>query len=1001
MFSSGSPYLVYSEECCNERDILAQKQFSPEEAKQVAETGNDIASFGALLKAFRKHRRLTQQQLAESLGMHRSAIVRWEQGDFLPQSKALVLEVIKCLHLDEQESRHLLEVSLIALPPYWYVPLPRNPFFTGREEILEALHTQLGIKQAVALTQSSALHGLGGAGKTQIALEYAYRHALEYSAVFWIASETEESIVFSLLRIAEVLQLPEREEQEQQRVVTAVQRWLTTHSRWLLIWDNVEDLTLLARFLPSARSGAVLITTRDQVLGTFARGVDLLPMKQEEGMLFLLRRAKVLPPEATYEQMCQLARQAPGQYAAATELVTALGSLPLALDQAGAYIEETHCDLPAYLELFRSRRPVLLQQRGVGARDHPAPVSTTFALAIAATTQRHPAVGDLLQICALLQSDAIPEELFRQGGEHLGVRLEATCRDALEWNQMIAIACSYSLLSRQPEEQTLSIHRLVQAVLQDTMTEEKRKQWTRQVIAALDAVFPEVPAAAAYSAWKQGERLVPHALLCLHRARATNDSLTVASLAYKVAQYLRERGRYAEAEPLYQRALHIQEQVLGSDHPDVAASLNYLAVLYRSQGRYAAADALFQRTLCIREQVLGSDHPLVTSSLNSLANLYTDLGKYAEAKSLYLRALRIRERVLGSDHPKVAQVLDNLALLYWRQGKYTEAEPLYQRALHIQEQIPGSDHPNLARTLNNLAILYRSQGRYPEAERLYQRALHIQERVLGSDHPLMASLLGNLAECYQDQSRYREAEKLYQRALHVGEQALGSEHPLVAELLNGLAILYRDQDRDTEAESLYQRALSIREQCLGKDHPETAETLHEFAMLRHKQGHLSQAFSLAKQAFSIRSQSLGDAHPKTIATKTLYAELLEQQVHAQEEAASTQRCFGEIPDLCREEREVKTASPFVLKASHSSLVENDPMQDFLDACCELHPLAWCRIRDLRQTYEQWTASCQGRIPLSRRAFVVQMKARGCRVDRTSTARIWRGIRLRDKNLWRS
>src|SRR5579885_3365072 len=282
------------------------------------------ASFGALLQALRKQRNLTQQVVADALGIHRRTLGRWERGDYLPESKTMVLELARCLKLDEQEARQLLEASLTACSPYWSVPLPRNPYFTGREEILETLHRQLGVGQAVALTQSLALHGLGGVGKTQIALEYAYRHALEYSAVFWIGAETEEQIIASLLRVAETLQLPERAEKDQHLMLTAVQRWLSTHSQWLLIWDNLEDLRVLDRFLPSVRSGAILITTRCQTLGTLARGIDLMPMGQEEGMLFVLRRAKVLFSETTSEQMRHLAERLPVESEAVAVVVTIL-----------------------------------------------------------------------------------------------------------------------------------------------------------------------------------------------------------------------------------------------------------------------------------------------------------------------------------------------------------------------------------------------------------------------------------------------------------------------------------------------------------------------------------------------------------------------------------------------------------------------------------------------------------------------------------------------------
>ena len=269
---------------------------------------NEFPSFGALLKAFRKRRHLTQQQLAEAIGMHRHAVLRWEQGDVLPASKTMVLELARHLHLNDQETRRLLEASLTALSPYWHVPFVRNPFFTGREEILEALHTHLSTSQVVALTQMYALQGLGGIGKTQLALEYAYRHALDYSAIFWIEAETGETVIASLLHLADVLELPGRQESDQQRVVAAVQRWLSCHSGWLLIWDNLEDLELLSHLLPATvRQGAILLTTRCQALGTRAVGMDVAPMEQKEGMLFVLRRAKVLEPEATEEDMQKLA----------------------------------------------------------------------------------------------------------------------------------------------------------------------------------------------------------------------------------------------------------------------------------------------------------------------------------------------------------------------------------------------------------------------------------------------------------------------------------------------------------------------------------------------------------------------------------------------------------------------------------------------------------------------------------------------------------------------
>jgi tetratricopeptide (TPR) repeat protein/transcriptional regulator with XRE-family HTH domain len=1032
---------------------------------------NDIhGSFGSLLHVFRRRRHLTQKQLAAAVGVHRNAIGRWEQGDFLPATKGIVLELARHLTLDESETRQLLEASLTALSPHWLVPFPRNPFFTGREEILEALHSQLGDQQVMALTQSLALSGLGGVGKTQIALEYTYRHGLEYAAVFWIAAETEELVVASLLHIAEVLQLPGHDDKNQQRVVEMVQRWLATHQQWLLIWDNVEDLSLLERLLPASRSGAILLTTRRQTLGVLALGMDLLPMEPREGLRLLLRRAKMLGAEATEEQVQHFAQQMPLQYEAAVEVVETLAGLPLAIDQAGAYLEETRCGLLAYRDLFRAQRATLLQQRGEGSGHHPASVFTTFTLALTATTRNHPAVGDLLRVCALLQPDAIPEELFLQGGVHLGPVLQAACADPLEWNRVVAVACSYSLLHRQPEAQTFSLHRLVQAVLLDSLPSAERRLWVWRTIEALDATFPDMT----YATWKQGERLLPHVLLCLQHLEVEKQARVCASVAFKAGQYMSVHGRYMEGEPLYRRALLIQEQTQGPDSLDVAATVDHLALLYWRQGKSVEAEALLQRALRIWEQVLGPHHPEVAFPLNHLANIYKEQGnyvkaelfhcralsireqalgsqhyqvavtlnnlgilyrvqgKYAEAEALFLRALPIQEQARGAEYPETANVLNNLANLYSEQGKYTEAEPLLLRALHTWEQALGPEHPETARVLNNLAELYYRRGKYEQAEPMYLRALHIWEQQLGAEHPHTATSLNNLAELYYQQGKYEQAEPMYHQAIATKEKLLGVEHLDTAYALQGLALLHRDRgNEDAEAERLFVRILAIRERQLVATHPDLAETWHEFAIFRQQQGRWDEALSFYRRALAARSHTLGpshaatldthkrlialfqdlarvrqqqgkrdealafaeealqmcsylsgEAHPLAVVTRTLHAQLLQEESEPQNTAISEAELVA-IP-VAR----IKDCSG----ESASLAASIQPLQEFLDACCELHPRARCRSADLWQAYVHWAEEHE-RFPLSRRALTTQLKAVGCQTNRTSTARIWCGITI--------
>lgn len=826
----------------------------------------DVSPFGELLTAFRTERRLSQQELAHKLDVHRNTISKWERGVCLPESKALVLEVARQLRLDTQDTRRLLEASLTALSPYWQMPYPRNPFFTGREVVLQRLHEALHHDHSALLSQSYALSGLGGIGKTQTAIEYAYRYAADYSAIFWLSVETSESLLSSFVSLADLLDLPERRGQEQNRVVTAVIRWLNSHSGWLLILDNVEDPEVVQRVLPAARSGALLFTSRRQALGLTARTLDLEQMAPEEGVRLLLQRARLLDSPAALEHLSEADR------ACAQKIVALLGGLPLALDQAGAYIEATQCSLSDYLRLFQAAQLRLLDKRADHA-EHPLSVTRTFALAFAQLEQRSPAAAELLMVCAFLAPEAIPEDVFIKGAASLGSTFEALAADPLQFQAALEALLTYSLIQRDTASHTLMIHRLVQLVLQEQMSEPEQAKWRKRVIAALNAIFPE----ASHATWRQCEQVLPHALTCAAAIPDHAGDQNLAEVLQKAADYLRERAQYEQVEALYLRALYIGEQALGAEHARVAYALNGLGLLYWVQGRNAEAEPLYQRALHIREQALGAEHPLMASTLHNLANVYWMQGKHQEAALLYQRALDIGEQAWGPEHPRIVSLLNGLANLYQEQGKYAQAELLQQRALQIGEKTLGSEHPYVAYPLNNLADLYREQGKYDQVELLYKRALQIWEHTVGPEYPLVSYPLSGLAGLYREQGKYEEAEALYERALHIREQAWGPDHPHIASPLNGLANLYREQGRYEQAEALYERALHIWKQKWGSEHPKTAQTLHDLALFHQQQGNLDNAVSFAERALHIRSQSLGEDHPKTVATRMLYKQLLEEQ----------------------------------------------------------------------------------------------------------------------------
>jgi hypothetical protein len=558
------------------------------------------------------------------------------------------VDVMRLLTTRFRESRQQPSGSL------WTVPYRRNPFFTGRESLLKDLHDHLTATRTATLTQPQAISGLGGIGKTNIAVEYAYRHEPDYRAVLWVNAATRETVIADYVTLAAQLQLPEKEAPDQTITVAAVKDWLENTSDWLLIFDNADDLALVEDFLPVKGHGHLLLTTRAQAPGTLARSIEVEEMDTQEGTLLLLRRAKVLAPNAPLDQASLEDRTS------AEAIVHAMDGLPLALDQAGAYIEETACGLVTYLERYQHQPIPLLQRRGVSGKDHPLPVAKTWSLSFGQVEGQSPAAADLLHLCAFLAPDAIPEELMVEGARELTPPLQPLATTSSLLDEAIAILRRFSLLRRNPQDHTLWVHRLVQAILRASLSEHTQQEWAERTVRAVNQAFPTV----SFETWPACQRCLPHAHACADLI--THYRLVfpeAADLLNQAATYMYDRGLYTEAEPLYQGALEIREQVLGAMHPDTAISLNNLARLYHAQGKYEQAEPLLKRALEIREQVLGAMHPDTAISLNNLALLYDAQGKYEQAEPLLKRALQICEQVLGATHPDTALIRENYAEL--------------------------------------------------------------------------------------------------------------------------------------------------------------------------------------------------------------------------------------------------------------------------------------------------------------------------------------------------
>jgi tetratricopeptide (TPR) repeat protein len=746
----------------------------------------------------------------------------------------------------------------------WNIPYRRNPFFTGREDILRGLHNALTTDKVAALSQPQAISGLGGMGKTQTALEYAYRYRDNYHVILWANADTYETLVADLTTIVGLLNLPEKNEQDQALIVNAIKRWLQVHSDWLLILDNVEHPVIVSDLIPQLLRGHILMTTRLQAVGALAGRVEIDKMEPEVGALFLLRRVRIIASDTP------LALASEANQNKAREISQLMDGLPLALDQAGSYIEETQCGLFRYLDLYQRRRAELLKRRGQSSFDHPESVTTTFSLSFEKVQQANTVAAELLKLLTFFYPNDIPEEIIFKGSSDLGPVLQPAANDPLAFNEAIGALLTYSLLRRDPDIQTITIHRLIQAVLYDMMDEEMRHMWAERAVRAVNKVFPDVD----FITWSLYQRYLPHAHTCAEHIRLWNMEFPEAArLLSQTANYLQNSAQYVQAESLYQRALAIFEKILGPGHPDTASSLSQLAWNYYSQSNFVQARQFAQQALSIREKVLGLEHPDTASSLNQVAVISRKQGNYVRAEQLYQRALAIYVQTEGLEHPQAAFLLQNLAVLYRSQRKYDQAEKYALQALAIREKIFGREHRDTTFNYNILAQIYIAQGKYEQAENLLQQAITIYEKIFGPDHPLVATSLKSMGNLYFTQGKFDKAELFYQQALSV-EQTLQLETLDTTFTLNHLARLYAIQGKYDQAEPLYLKAITISERLFGLEQPNLISNLNNLIKIYAIQGKYDQAEPLYRRVLAIHEQTMGLESPNTAIVLMKYAELL-------------------------------------------------------------------------------------------------------------------------------
>ncbi len=519
------------------------------------------------LRQQRVQRNWRQQEVADQLGIALVTVQRWERGYQEPSAYYRVklcalfgtsaqelglLEALQPPAPEKSDARDSVQPGTspseeIAL---WTVPYARNPYFTGRHDLLDQLMQQFSPQEAgqptslrqAALTQAQAIKGMGGVGKTQIAIEYAYRsHEQErYTHTLWINAASEEAILASFVTLTDFLPTDvSNGETDQCKLVAAIIRWLEQHAQpWLLIFDNADDLSLIPSYLPSRGNGSILLTTRANAVGALASSVEVDCLGLMEGTQLLLRRAQRFV-HVSAEEIDE-----------ATNIVVALAHFPLALDQAGAYIEETGCSIYDYFQLYQKHRYALLARRGKQATHYPESVATSWSLSFERIEQKNPAAAELLRLCAFLAPDHIPEELLTEGAPYWPPLLQDAAADRFAFNDMLEALLAYSFVKRLSENRLLSIHRLVQVVQMERMTPQEQRLWAERVVLAVNTVFPRDPKDEV-AVWPQCQRYLEQVLACNTLIEEHQLLLPeAAEVLERTGIYLCERALYTLAEPL-------------------------------------------------------------------------------------------------------------------------------------------------------------------------------------------------------------------------------------------------------------------------------------------------------------------------------------------------------------------------------------------------------------------------------------------------------------------
>ncbi|MWA06348.1 tetratricopeptide repeat protein [Actinomadura sp. LD22] len=760
---------------------------------------------------------------------------------------------------------------------------PRNKNFTGRVEHLARLRSNLTAD--VTAVVPHALHGMGGVGKTQMAVEYAYRTRGDYDLVWWVPADQPMLARSSLAALAPELGLPGASmtgiEDAANSVLGALRRG-QPYDRWLLIFDNADQPEDINEMVPRG-PGHVLITSRNHRWEGIVDTVSVDVFTREESVEFLGKR---VPRSMTAEYADRLSAE--------------LGDLPLALEQAGALVNETGMTVNEYLELLHGKTSQLLLEGK--PLDYPMSMTAAWSISVANLSQKVPEAVELLRCCAFFGPEPIPRDVFRPSDAALGTGLGTLLSDPIMLSRAIGELNRYALIRIDTVSRTIGVHRLIQALVRDELSEDEGRRVRADVHQLLVGALPDNPDEAVN--WSGFENLVAHL-----EPTGVGDSRdpAVRGLALDMVRYLFLSGDLPSARHFVEQFIRRWTEISGEDDADVLRAYREQGNIIRDLGDYRSAYDLNQRTLAaMRTNGLPDEdvYPLI----NSVGADLRARGDFREALQHDTESLAAHEAAFGRSDARTLRVINNLALDYSLNSRFADAMQLYQEAyvaadrtggaigatfilgtwnglaratrlngeygkacdlseeaLAYGRNLLGVEHPWTLRTSKDLAIAWRRFGELDRAQEV-SRDVHARcVRLYGLDHPDTLAAAMSLANVMRNSGDEEEGLRLAADTVQRYRKVYGADHPYTLACTGNQALLLRVTSALAEARQLNRRALDRLVAQVGADHHYSLTVATNLASDHAALGQMEEARSLGEDTVVRLRRLVGEDHPMTLA----------------------------------------------------------------------------------------------------------------------------------------